>query len=145
MVILWLDIESGSDLVTSNLDGFSDHLTSILDGFGNHLDSILDACPSHLASILDAPMGDCRNSFLCAFVLFLAGFLLRSSVFGESRSFLFCVFVKNLDPVAGHRIQIFRPVQIFVWEVCQNIITKWTCQFMDLTDKAMIVVSSLGF
>jgi hypothetical protein len=30
-------------------------------------------------------------------------------------------------------------------EVCQNIITKWTCQFMDLTDKAMIVVSSLGF
>jgi hypothetical protein len=31
------------------------------------------------------------------------------------------------------------------WEVCQNIITKWTCQFMDLIDKAMIVVSSLGF
>jgi hypothetical protein len=42
MVILWLDIESGNDLVTSNLDGFSDHLTSKLDGFGDHLDSNLD-------------------------------------------------------------------------------------------------------
>ena len=35
--------------------------------------------------------------------------------------------------------------KVEIWEVCQNIITKWTCQFMDLTDKAMIVVSSLGF
>ncbi len=62
-------------------------------------------------------MGDCHNSFFCAFVLFLAGFLLRSSVFGKSRSFtrpLFCVFVKNLDLVAGHRIQIFHPVQILI-------------------------------
>jgi hypothetical protein len=62
-------------------------------------------------------MGDCRNSFFCAFVLFLAGFLLQSSVFGESRSFtrpLFCVFVKNLDRLAGQPIQIFHPVQIFV-------------------------------
>ncbi len=67
--------------------------------------------------VFESLLGDCRNSFFCAFVLFLAGFLLRSSVFGKSRSFtspLFCVFVKNLDPVAGHRIQIFRPIQIFV-------------------------------
>jgi hypothetical protein len=55
MVILWPDIEAGTDLVTSSLDGFSDHLTSKLDDFGDHLDSILDACNiSHLASILDA-------------------------------------------------------------------------------------------
>ncbi len=59
MVILWPDIESGSDLVTLNLDGFSDHRTSILEGFGDHLDLILDACdPSHLASILDAPISN---------------------------------------------------------------------------------------
>ncbi len=38
-----------------------------------------------------------------------------------------------------------RPRHINIREVCQNIITKWTCQFMDLTNKAMIVVSSLGF
>ena len=47
--------ESGTDLVTSNLDCFSDHLTLKLDGFGDHRDSILGACNlSHLASILDA-------------------------------------------------------------------------------------------
>jgi hypothetical protein len=45
MVILWPDIESGTDLVTSNLDGFKrpsnfnsrwlwHHLDSILDGYG---------------------------------------------------------------------------------------------------------------
>jgi hypothetical protein len=40
---LWLDIKSGSDLVTSNLDdGFGDHLTSKLDGFGDHVDLNLD-------------------------------------------------------------------------------------------------------
>jgi hypothetical protein len=55
MVVLWPDIEAGTDLVTSSLDGFRNHLTSKLDGFGDHLDSILDACNlSHLASILDA-------------------------------------------------------------------------------------------
>ncbi len=59
MVILWLDIESGRDLVESYLDGFGDHLTSNLDGFGNHLDSILDAhVPSHLDSILDSPISN---------------------------------------------------------------------------------------
>ncbi len=40
MVILWPDIESGSDLVTSNLDGFSDHLTSIF-SISGHLKSKL--------------------------------------------------------------------------------------------------------
>ena len=38
-----------------------------------------------------------------------------------------------------------KKVLFYTREVCQNIITKWTCQFMDLTNKAMIVVSSLGF
>ena len=58
MVIL-LDIESGRDLVESDLDGFGDHLTSNLDGFGDHLDSILDApVPSHLDSILDGPISN---------------------------------------------------------------------------------------
>jgi hypothetical protein len=50
-------------------------------------------------------------------VLFLAGCLLQSSVFGESRSFtrpLFCVFVKNLDRLAGQPIYIFHPVQIWI-------------------------------
>ncbi len=63
MVILWPDIESGSDLVTSNLDGFSNHPILILDGFGNHLDLILDACPNHLASILDAPISNLAQIF----------------------------------------------------------------------------------
>jgi hypothetical protein len=59
MVILWLDIESGRDLVESYLDGFGDDLTSNLDGFGNHLDSILDArVPSHLDLILDGPISN---------------------------------------------------------------------------------------
>ncbi len=55
----------------------------------------------------------CRNQFFCVFVLFIAGFLLQSSVFGESRSFtwpLFCVFVKNLDWLAGQMIQILHAV-----------------------------------
>ncbi len=59
MVILWPDIESGRDLVESDLDGFGNHLTSNLDGFGDHLDSILDArVPSHLDSILDGPISN---------------------------------------------------------------------------------------
>jgi hypothetical protein len=52
MVILWPDIESGRDLVESDLDGFGDHLTSNLDSFGDHLNLILDArVPSHLHQI----------------------------------------------------------------------------------------------
>ena len=59
MVILWPDIESGRDLVESDLDGFGNHLTSNLDVFGNHLDSILDArVPSHLDLILDGPISN---------------------------------------------------------------------------------------
>ncbi len=53
MVILWPDIKAGTDLVTSNLDGFSDHLTSKLDGFGDHLDSILDG-----DAIMDGPISN---------------------------------------------------------------------------------------
>ncbi len=56
MVILWPDIESGRDLVESDLYGFCDHLTLNLDGFGNHLDLILDGCLNHLDSILDGLM-----------------------------------------------------------------------------------------
>jgi hypothetical protein len=59
MVILWPDIESGRDLVESDLDGFGDHLTLNLDGFCDHLDLILDAhVPSHLDSILDGPISN---------------------------------------------------------------------------------------
>jgi hypothetical protein len=62
MVILWPDIESGRDLVESDLDGFGNHQTSNLDGFGNHLDLILDArVPSHLDSILDGPILNLAN------------------------------------------------------------------------------------
>jgi hypothetical protein len=56
MVILWPDIESGRDLVSSSLDGFGDHLTLNLDGLGDHLDSVLDGCLSHLDLILDGLM-----------------------------------------------------------------------------------------
>ena len=56
MVILWPDIESGRDLVESDLDGFGNHLILNLDGFGDHLDSILDGRLNHLDSILDGLM-----------------------------------------------------------------------------------------
>jgi hypothetical protein len=42
MVGLLPNIEAGTELVASCLDGFRGHLTSKLDGFGDHLASILD-------------------------------------------------------------------------------------------------------
>jgi hypothetical protein len=42
MVRWWPNIEAGTELATSGLDGFSNNLTSKLDGFGDHQDSILD-------------------------------------------------------------------------------------------------------
>jgi hypothetical protein len=52
MVMLWPDIESGSDLVTSNLDDFSDHVTSIFDIRASKIEARC-VLPVHLISKLD--------------------------------------------------------------------------------------------
>ncbi len=57
-------------------------------------------------------MGACRNSIVCVFVLFLAGFLFKSSFFSKSKLCtwpLFSHFVTNLDWLAGQLILYIPP------------------------------------